>query len=79
MYDAHSVFTVYKNNEHKVEHAQEEHGDDVLVYVGSYLKAVSTEQLVNRASWLWCVCLCVCRRVPRVVARCRSAGHVALI
>lgn len=51
------------------------------MYVGSYLKAVSTEQLVNRASWLWCVCacVCVCRRVPRVVARCRSAGHVALI
>lgn len=24
-----------------------------------------------------CACVCPCRRVPRVVARCRSAGHVA--
>lgn len=68
----------------QVEDAQEEDGDEVLVCAGSCFDASAANSWSTEQSGFFvyvcphvCVCVFVCRRVPRVAASCRSAGHVA--
>lgn len=54
-------------------------GDVCVCVWAAASRLLCSKQLVNRARWLLCACALVCRREPRVVARCRSAGHVAMM
>lgn len=63
-----------------VEDAGKQHGDKFLMCVGCCFKAFLKRTAGQQGNLAFVyACACVCRRVPQVVASCRSAGHVALM